>query len=80
MANGYLKPKLRSRFENFVSAARTLGVPQPFLATSSLRLRIEIASVFERLDHVTSTIVNANHDGVLPAIRPCVGDCIDDCV
>jgi hypothetical protein len=64
MVNGYLKPKLRGRSENFVSTARTLGVPQPLLAMSSLRLRIEIAPVFERLDHVTGTIVNANHSVV----------------
>ena len=80
MVNGYLKPKLRGRSENFVSTARTLEVPQPLLAMSSLRVRIEIAPVSERLDHVTSTVVNANHDGVPPAVRPCVGDCIDDCV
>ena len=35
MANGYLKPKLRGRSENFVSAARTLGVPQSLSLTCS---------------------------------------------
>ena len=69
MADGYLKPKLRGRSENFVSAVRTLEVPQPLLAMSSLRLRIEIAPVLERLDHVASVIVNPNPDTMSSACK-----------
>jgi hypothetical protein len=42
-----------------------------------LRL-IEIALVFERLDHVASSIVNANHDGMRSAVRLCIAHGIDD--
>jgi hypothetical protein len=38
----------------------------------------EIAVVFERLDDVASSIANANHDGMPPAVRLCVAHGIDD--
>jgi hypothetical protein len=40
----------------------------------------EIASVFVRLDHVPSFIVNANHGIMRPAAKLCVVDCIASCV
>ena len=38
----------------------------------------EIAVVFERLDHVASSIINANHDGMRPAVRLCIPHCVGD--
>jgi len=38
----------------------------------------EIALVFERLDDIASSVVNANRDGMHPAVRLCVAHCIDD--
>ena len=40
----------------------------------------EIALVIQCLDNVARRIVNANHDGMRPAVRPCVVNCIHDCL
>ena len=44
---------------------------------AALRL-FGFALVVERLDDVASRIVNANHDGMRPAVRLCIAHCIDD--
>ena len=43
----------------------------------ALRL-FEIPLVFERFDHVAASVVNANHDGMRPAVRLCIAQGIDD--
>src|SRR4051794_21918231 len=66
----------RTRQHFTISRLASLAAWRLFVHVA-LRL-VGIAFVFERLDHVAISIVNANHDWIRPAERLCIAHCIDD--